>query len=139
MSSIVNAPPEAVWPLVIDVERWPDINPSYRSLRRVDSGALQVGSEAIIKQRGLPKARWRVTAMEPGRSFTWETNNGGVTTVATHIVERDVAGSNVTLALRVSGPLARVTHAIYGRRIRRFLSLELAGFGRAATAMPDPG
>jgi uncharacterized protein YndB with AHSA1/START domain len=82
LTTTVDAPPEQVWQLFVDVERWPEMNKSISEARRTDSGPLRVGSEAIIKQRRLPRARWRVTELEPGRSFIWETTTGGVTGVA---------------------------------------------------------
>jgi hypothetical protein len=48
-----------------------------REVRRMDTGPLRVGSEAIVKQPGLPRARWRVTEIEPDYSFTRETSAGG--------------------------------------------------------------
>jgi len=54
--------------------------------------SLAVGSEAVVRQPGLPRTRWRVTELEPGHSFTWESAAGGVTTAGSHIVERTAKG-----------------------------------------------
>ena len=69
----VDAPADDVWRLFVDVERWPELTESMREVSRIDSGPLRLGSEALIKQPGLARARWKVTELEPGRSFTWET------------------------------------------------------------------
>ena len=57
----------------------------------------------MVKQPGLPRARWRVTEMEPGHSFIWETVSAGVTTVGRHFVTADGQGSQITLTLRLEG------------------------------------
>jgi len=135
VTTTVDAPPEQVWRLFVDLERWPEMTKSQREVRRVDSGPLRVGSEAIVKQPRLPRARWRVTELEPGRSFTWETANGGVTTAGSHIVEANGQGSKITLTLRLHGPFARLVSAFMGRLSRRYLSMEMEGFRRTAESV----
>jgi hypothetical protein len=95
---------------------------------RLGNGA----QEAIVKQPRLPRARWRVTELEPGRSFTWQTGSGGLTTAGGHVVEANGQGSVITLTLRQHGPLARLVHALVGRRARRYLSMEIDGFRQTA-------
>ena len=126
------APPEDVWTLFVDVERWPELTDSITSVRRLDDGPLRLGSEAVIKQPRLQQARWKVTEIDPGRSFTWETKAAGVTTVAVHTVERGEGGSSITLSLRQSGPLAGIVGWLLGARTRRYVSMELEGFRRGA-------
>ena len=137
VTTAVNAPPEQVWPLFVDVERWPEMTKSVREVRRVDSGPLRVGSEAIIKQPRLARARWRVTELEPGHSFTWETTTGAVTTVGGHIVDPDGQGSKITLTIHLHGPFARLAYAFLGRLSRRYLLMEMEGFRRTAESVPD--
>ena len=133
MTATVGAPPEEVWRLFADVERWPAMIKSIRKVRRLDSGPLQVGSEAIVWQPGLPRARWRVTELEPGRSFIWETAvRGVVTTSGGHFVDAHEQGAVITLSLRIRGPLAWLVTMVQGRRARRNLSMELEGFRAAA-------
>jgi uncharacterized membrane protein len=134
VTTTVGAPPEELWRLFTDLERWPELTRSMREVHRLDSGPLHVGSEADVRQPGLPKSRWRVTDLDPGRSFTWETSAPGVTTSADHIVRADGQGSEITIALRQHGPLAALTVALTRRRVRRYVSMEAEGFRRAAEA-----
>ena len=134
----VGAPPAAVWRLFTDLERWPELSPSTSEVRRLDDGPLQVGSEAMVKQPGLPRARWRVTGMAPERIFTWQTSAGGVTTVGDHRVEPDGPGSKITITLRTHGPLAGVIDLLMGRLARRHVDLELEGFRSAADTAAPP-
>jgi uncharacterized membrane protein len=132
VTTAVDARPEEVWSLFVDLERWPEMTKSISEVRRLDSGPLQVGSETIIKQPGLPRTRWRVTELEPGQSFTWETRAGAVTGVASHIVDADGPGSKVTLTLRMHGPLAQLMHLFVGRISQRYIVMEMDGFRRTA-------
>jgi uncharacterized membrane protein len=136
ITATAGAPPAQVYRLFIDVERWPELTQSMRSVRRPDSGPIRVGSEATVRQPRLPTARWRVTELEPDRSFVWETRSGGVTTVADHRVEPDGLGSKITLTLRTHGPLAAVVDLLMGGVARRYASMELEGFRAAADAAP---
>jgi len=132
MTTAVGAPAEEVWRLFTDLERWPQMTASMREVHRVDTGPLRIGSEAIVRQPRLPKARWRVTELDPGRSFTWQTTAAGVTTAGEHIVAADGERAVITLTLRQHGPLAPLVHALAGRLARRYMSMELEGFRRTA-------
>jgi uncharacterized membrane protein len=128
VTALAEAPTDEVWRLFIDIERWPDMTRSMREVRRIDSGPLRVGSEAIIRQPRLPRARWRVTALEPGHSFTWETTAPGLTTAGDHVVAADGPRARITHTHRQSGPLAGAADAVYGRLSRKYLSMELEGY-----------
>jgi uncharacterized membrane protein len=134
VSGPASAPAENVWRLFVDVERWPQLTKSVREVHRVDSGPFQVGSEAVIRQPGIPRARWRVTELEPGRSFVWETSYTGVTVVGVHRVDPAEQGSTVTLTVRLRGPMAGVVGALTGRRTQRNITMEMEGFQRTAEA-----
>src|ERR1700753_3558426 len=97
VSAAVDAPAGTVWKLFTDLERWPELTASITELRRTDTGPLRVGSEAVVRQPRLPPARWRVTELEPGRSFTWETSAPGVTTAGGHEVTSDGQRTVITL------------------------------------------
>lgn len=138
VTTACKASPEEVYRLFVDVERWPQMTKSIREVRRLDSGPVRVGTEALVSQPRLPRNRWRVTELEPGRSFVWETKSGGMTTVGGHYVEPDGQGSVITLTLDIRGPLARVVHALLGRQSERYLRMEMEGFRRTAESAPEP-
>lgn len=58
---LINAPPGAVWAVMIDVERWPEWAESVRKITRESSGRFGIGSAARIESRGAPTSIWRVT------------------------------------------------------------------------------
>jgi hypothetical protein len=72
-----------------------------------------------------------VTALEPGRSFEWQSPAPGLLSVGGHRV--DVVGehaSRVTLSLTWSGPLAPVMRLLFGKLSRRYVQMEAQGLKR---------
>ena len=95
-----------------------------------------MGSEATVKQSSGRQARWRVTEMEPGRSFTWESKAGLVTIIGVHAVAPDGEGSVITLTLDLRGPLSGVVGALTGRSTVKNITMEMEGFRRTAESEP---
>lgn len=123
----IAAPPERVWAVIRDVERWHEWTASITSVELLDGRPLAVGSRARVRQPRLPVAVWQVTELEEGRSFRWETRGPGVVAAGIHAVAPHGAGSLATLALEHSGLLgplfARLTRAI----TVRYVTMEAEG------------
>ena len=129
----INASPERVWSVMMDVERWPEWTESMKSVERLDSGEFGVGSKAKLKIRRSPNANvWTVTELTPNRSFTWETNSGGVKGVATHVIEPDGNGSKVTLIVGLSGIVATLFGPMIAGPSRQNVEMEAEGLKRRA-------
>jgi uncharacterized protein YndB with AHSA1/START domain len=133
-SVLIAAPPERVWEVLVDVERWPEWTASMSRVERLDEGELRVGSRARVKQPRLPPSSWTVTEVDPGRSFTWRSRSGGVTSEGRHRVEATGEGARATLTFRQTGLLAGPIGLLWGRQIRRYVEMELAGLKRRAEA-----
>jgi uncharacterized membrane protein len=123
----IEAAPEAVWPVVIDVERWPEWTPTMESVRRLDDGPFQLGSSATIKQPQMPEAVWRVTAFTPGRQFTWETHLRGMRMAGSHELVASPAGCTSRLSLEVSGLVAWLLSPLVRRNAKRAMETENNG------------
>lgn len=123
----VRAAPPTVLAVMMEIERWHEWTASVTSIRQLDAGPLRVGTRAVIRQPKFPPALWTITAVEPGRGFTWVSKAPGVHVTAHHFVEPSPAGTRVTLSLRYDGwvgkLLARATRGI----TERYLDLEAAG------------
>ena len=135
----IKASPERVWQVLSDGERWHEWTPSVTSVQLLDK-TLAVGSRALIKQPELPPAKFTITALEPGKSFSWSTGIPGLILVdAKHSVEPIPSGARATLALRFNGLLGGVMGRKYTELNNRYLAMEAAGLKRFSEEGPrDP-
>ena len=120
----IDAPPQKVFAVLCDVERWPEWTPTMTSVRRLDSGPFAIGSSAQVRQPKLRTAVWRVTELQDGRNFTWTTHSPGLRMTAGHLIEPKGAGSQVELTFELSGLIAPVVSRLYGGLIERYVATE---------------
>jgi uncharacterized membrane protein len=91
----ISAPAEVVWPVFSDVVGWPTWTRSVTPVEPLDGPALEPGRRFRIRQPRLPVLVWRVTDLDPGRSWTWPATGAGATTHARHRLQPD--GDAVTV------------------------------------------
>lgn len=122
-----------VWARLVDVESWPALIETYRSVRRLDDGPLAVGSRARVEQVGLRPGEWTVSELVEGRAFTWRSRQPGVSVVAWHRVEPvPDGGCRLALGIEMRGPLAGLVGWLLSGRTRHYVDLEAVRF-----AAPD--
>ena len=134
----IDAPPERVWAVMVDVTRWPEWTPSVTQIRRLDAGPLAVGARARIHQPRLLPAVWEVSDFLEGRRFTWVTSSPGVRVSASHVIEPTTDGSRVVLSLHFSGFLGRFIASWTSKLNSRYLALEADGI-KKRSEHPDFG
>jgi carbon monoxide dehydrogenase subunit G len=134
----IAAPPERVWAVMSEIERWAEWTPSVTRVERLDPGPLAVGHRARIRQPRLLPAVWRVTAIEPGRGFTWVTRSAGLRATGGHRVEPAGSGSRAELTLRFEGPLAGLVARLFGALTTRYLALEAGGLKERSEGRSKP-
>ena len=131
----IAAAPETVWAVMSDAEHWHEWTPSVRSIRLLDTGPMRVGSRALIRQPKFPPAVWKVTALDPGRSFTWKSGAPGMWVLARHSVESAASGSRATLHLHYDGPIGRLLARMTRNITNRYLEFEATGLKRRSESM----
>jgi uncharacterized membrane protein len=126
----INVPSELVWAVTVDVERWPEWTPTVKSIKRIDRGPFREGSNATIKQPGLPEAQWVVTAFEQGKSFSWEARVRGIRMIGTHEVTAIPNGTQSVLRVQAFGVVACFMWPFIRNTIERSLQQENEGLKR---------
>lgn len=116
----IEAPPERVWHLMVEVEGWPRFAPHFKSIERKDEGSFALGSKVKVTPRGSTGSIFEVTEFEAGRSFTWEADMlPGAHLAAAHVIESEDGGKRLALRLTSSGPLAALLAPVLGVIFRR--------------------
>jgi len=130
----IDAPPEKVWAVVRDVERWSEWTPSIRSITPREGGPFQVGKRYLVRQPKLPPTVWQVAEMDEGRGFAWVAQSPGVRVRADHRVDPDGQGSRATLSLRYDGLLGGLVASMVAGLNDRYLEMEANGLKRRCEA-----
>lgn len=133
----IQAPPQRVWEIMSDVERWHEWTPSITSIERLDRGSFQVGSRARVRQPKLRPAVWQVTELEKDRSFTWVTRSPGIRVTGRHEVEPFAGGSRATLSVEFSGLLAPLVAWLTRGLNQRYLGMEANGLKSRSEAKSE--
>jgi uncharacterized protein YndB with AHSA1/START domain len=128
----IEAPPEKVWTVMSDVERWHEWTASIRSVTRLGAGPLVVGARARVRQPKLLPADFVVTELDERKGFTWVTSSPGVTATARHLIEPTPRGTPATLSVEFEGIAAPIVAWMTRDLNNRYLALEAAGLKRRA-------
>jgi hypothetical protein len=123
----IDAPPQRVFQILCDVERWPEWTSSMQSVQRLDVGSFVVGCQARVVQPKLRPSVWKVTAMDAERNFTWVTETAGLRLQAGHAIESEGSGCRVTLSFQMSGFLSPIIGLFYRELIAEYVSTEAQG------------
>jgi uncharacterized protein YndB with AHSA1/START domain len=130
----IDAPPDLVWRVLVDVERWPEWSPTMTTIERLDTGTFRTGSICRIKQPRLPPATWRVTSLTPQESFTWTCRSRGVTMAARHVIAARDRGTRAESHFEQAGPLGWLARVFFSRLTRQYLETESEGLKKRCEA-----
>lgn len=130
----IDAPPERVWSVMSDVERWHEWTASISKVELLDGSELRASSRARVTQPKLPQAVWQVTQLDPGRYFEWENRSPGLRSVGGHGVEPDGDGTLATLWIRQTGLMTPILALFYKKLINRYVQMEADGLKQRSEA-----
>jgi hypothetical protein len=134
-TTLIAAPVERVWSVLVDVLHWPEWLPTVNSVEPLGPAALAVGACYKITQPKLRPAVWSVIQLEPHRLFSWETCSPGVRALAKHSLSSALGGSTgVTLQIDFSGPLSAIVGVVAGPLTREYLAREAASLKQRVEA-----
>ncbi len=98
------------------------------SLVGQDGAKLAVGNRFSIKQPGMSKLVWKVTELNPGRSWTWVQRSPGVLVSARHdVIAQSDGRTLVRQQLDQRGVLGALVGRLMVKETKRFLELEAQG------------
>ncbi len=123
----IEAPPQRVFTVLQDVERWPEWTSTMTSVQRLDQGPFAIGSRARVRQPKLRPAVWLVTELEHERCFSWVTSAPGLRMKAEHKIKPRGDGSSVELCFELSGLFGPIFSRLYGGLIERYMVTEAQG------------
>ena len=126
--AVVDRPVEEVWARLVDLERAPAWMAGVDRLRV--QGPVAPGTEVVFTARGKERTS-TITAVDPGRSLTLRSVQGGVTADYTYACTRQGAGTRVGLVAetRMTGPV-RLLGPVVRAAIRRADRGQVAAFAR---------
>lgn len=131
----IAASPAQVWRVLADVERWPEWTQSVKSVQRLDTASMTVGSQVRIEQPKLRPAIWTVTVWVPEKSFTW-VSKSGVTVTGAHEILPTSNGCDVVLTIHFGGLLGSVVGYFAGQLTTEYMAMEANGLKQRAES-PD--
>jgi uncharacterized membrane protein len=126
----IAAPPQRVWEVMRDVERWPEWASSMINVSLLNGTELAMGSKGRIQQPRLPVMVWEVTEIDPGRGFVWQTNSMGATTRAEHWITARDGESQVDLRVQINRLLELLFRPWLTKMTRRNVEIEAVGLKR---------
>lgn len=144
VSRDVAAPADKVWAVLTDIEGTETTLTGVHSVERLDGGAgFDIGTkwqETRTLMRRESTAVIEVTALDPGRSYTWESEGKGVHYEGTVSVEPSGSGARLTMIFggEPDGMVTRILTATIGKLFegssRRTLQRDLDDIAAAAEA-----
>jgi uncharacterized protein YndB with AHSA1/START domain len=121
-----SAPPDKVWQVWSDINRWPEWNPDMKASRL--NGPLKLGATGNIDTRSGGKHDVVVTQFEQGRLFELESTALPGTKMAIRAtIAPTGSGSRITQGFEPRGLLAPIVGPMMGGQILKTFSAVLGG------------
>ena len=142
----VAAAPESVWRILTDLERSREILSGISALERIDDGTeFGIGTRwrETRKMFGREHAEeMEVTGIEPGRSYTVESDGNGAHYTSVMAVQPKGEGSVVSMQFEgepktTVAKIAAVFGKLFDGSVRKMIATDLDDIAAAAEAVPS--
>lgn len=133
----IDAPPDQVWSVLVDIERWPGWAPHVSRADRLENTDFGLRSTARLEIAGAPKSVWTVTEFEDGKAFAWSSKTRGVRSDANHLLEPEGGGTRATLSVANNGLIATLLSPFITSVARRNLTAEAEGLKRRCESIAE--
>ncbi|WP_090474951.1 SRPBCC family protein [Nakamurella panacisegetis] len=130
-SATSTAPAAQFFALWADMDTWPEWNTDTEWVRL--DGPFVQGATGTLKPKGGPKVKFTVEKLTATDFVDVSTLWGARLTFDHHIVETS-SGTEVSVAVRMSGPLSKVWTMVMGGGLRKSAQADLDALVRAAEA-----
>jgi hypothetical protein len=137
----INASPDAIYGILIDLESYADWNPwNFAARGKAQVGGPLVEVDVTLGTRKMT-VQHKILVMSPGRVFQWA-DTGWFTTMCygqrTRYLEPHAdGGTDYLVTLQLTGPLVSLVRLMFGRHLVSGLAAETAALKARAEANSD--
>ncbi|HEY8208130.1 MAG TPA: SRPBCC family protein [Myxococcaceae bacterium] len=132
-SAVTPATPEAIWALYEQVGAWSAWDHEVESSRL--DGPFQAGSTGVLKPKGGPASKFRLTAVEPARRFADDTRLPLARLAFEHtLTPMPGGGTRIHHKVTIDGPLTFLFSRVIGRKIAAGLPHAVEALAKKAAA-----
>ncbi len=124
-----SATPAEAWSLIAEPGRWAEWAPHVRGAWNLGAPEVQTGKLGAARLMGVVPVPAKVTAKEPGRSWTWRV--GPLTLV--HAVHPTPVGSRISITLDGPGPVTAAYGPVVQLMVRRLARVAAASSASASS------
>ncbi|MGH2905673.1 MAG: SRPBCC family protein [Solirubrobacterales bacterium] len=121
--TISSAPPAEFFARWADMESWPEWNTDTEWVRL--DGPFKSGSTGQLKPKGGPKVNFVIERLSASEFVDVSKLIGARLTFDHRIEQTPAGGSDVSVAVTLDGPLARVWNVILGKDIKSSVQPDL--------------
>jgi len=119
--------PARAWELMSRPQEWSSWAPHVRGAWGFGDGEVRVGARGYARLLGVVPIPARITAVDPGRSWTWQV--GPVEMV--HLVDRAAEGCSVAVEISAPAPIEAALRIGYRPLVDRLLGRLLSESSRS--------
>ncbi len=128
--SVINARPQDIFNVLMNVERWNQWTKSITKISILDSRQLAPGVKIKVLQPKLPPTIWTIKEIITDKLLTWEKRYLGFSMLSEHSIS--IQNNEITVTIRITyiGPLAALFYKLTHALTDNYMTLEIKGLRR---------